>query len=97
MIALFGVFSIDSLITKIMKHGRWRRKELIKKMINPLFGFNDRHKEKFLWVKSRDEKKHVLQCLLRNKFGIKHTDRKPYSCSIESITVGKGLIIFVDI
>lgn len=97
VIAHVHIFGFGSLITKITKHGRWSRKEMIEEMISPLLGFIDRQIENFLWSMSHEEKEHVRQCLLRNKLDIKYADRKQYSCSVESITVCKGIIIFVDI
>lgn len=37
------------------------------------------------------------QLFNENELDIEHSDRKPYSCSTESIKVCKGIMIFVDI
>lgn len=42
-------------------------------------------------------KEHLINCLMRNELDIEYADRKPYSCSTESIKVCKGIMIFVDI
>lgn len=52
---------------------------------------------KELWLMSCEEKEHLINCLMRNELDIEHADRKPYSCSTESIKVCKGIMIFVDI
>lgn len=68
---------------------------MIKEIISPLFCFNYRQKE--LWLMSCEEKEHLINCLMGNELDIEHADRKPYSCSTESIKVCKGIMIFVDI